>query len=188
MISTVVIGASEGGLDPLRRIVAALPVPCSVSIFIVVHIGPYRSVLPSLLKRPGFPAVFGRDGAVIQAGHIYVAPPDHHMLLEDGQIRLNQGPKIHHTRPAIDPLFMSAAEAYGQQVMGIVLSGGDGDGAIGLRAITEHGGTTLVQRPRDAFKSGMPNKALMMDTPEVLSIEEITSRVHTLCSGGKAKS
>jgi chemotaxis response regulator CheB len=72
--------------------------------------------------------------------------------------------------------------------MGIVLSGGDGDGAIGLRAITEHGGTTLVQRPRDAFKSGMPNKALMMDTPEVLSIEEITSRVHTLCSGGKAKS
>jgi two-component system chemotaxis response regulator CheB len=185
MIPIVVIGASEGGLEPLRQIIAALPAPCSATVFVVVHIGPHRSVLPTLLDRPGLPAVFGHDGTPIQAGHIYVAPPDHHMLLEDGYIRLNHGPKIHFTRPAIDPLFMSAAED-GQRVMGVVLSGGAGDGALGLRAIKEHGGITFVQRPQDALRSSMPNNALAMDNPEVLSVEEIARRVETFCSVGAA--
>jgi chemotaxis response regulator CheB len=82
----------------------------------------------------GLPVDLAWDGARIQAGQIYVAP-HHHMLLEDGYIRVNQGPKVHYTRPAIDPLFMSAAEAHGKRVVGVVLSGGDGDSALGLRAI-----------------------------------------------------
>jgi two-component system chemotaxis response regulator CheB len=88
------------------------------------------------------------------------------MLLEDGHIHLNQGPKVRHIRPAIDPLFMSAADEYGKNVMGVVLSGGDGDGAFGLRAITEHGGTAIVQQP--AFRPSMPNAALATDSPEAL--------------------
>ena len=180
MVRIVVIGASEGGHEPLRRVIAALPVPCAAAVFVVLHIGPHGSLLPSLLDRADIPTVFAHDGAAIQAGHIYVAPPDHNMLLEDGRIRLNQGPKVSHTRPAIDPLFMSAADEYGSDVMGVVLSGDDGDGAFGLRAITERGGAALVQLP--AFKASMPDTALATDHPEALPIEEIVQRVRTFCS------
>jgi two-component system chemotaxis response regulator CheB len=184
MVCIVVIGASEGGLEPLRRIIAALPVPCAASVFVVVHFGAQPSRLPSLLDRVGAPAAFAHDDALIERGHIYIAPPDHHMLLEDGHMRVNQGPKVHFTRPAIDPLFMSAAEAYGQNVIGIVLSGGDGDGALGLRAIHEHGGISLVQRPQEAFRPSMPNMALAMDDPEALPIHEIVQRLQAFCSQG----
>jgi two-component system chemotaxis response regulator CheB len=146
----IVIGASADGLDPLRRIIAALPVPCAASIFVVMHIGPHPSVLPSLLSRPGrLSAVFAEDGALIEPGRIYVAPPDHHMLLGRTRIRLSSGPKVHHTRPAADPLFVSAAQFHGSHVIGIVLSGGGSDGAAGLRDIREHGGVALVQDPKE---------------------------------------
>ena len=108
MHAVVVIGASAGGFEPLRRIIAALAVPCTASVYVVMHIGSKPSVLPSLLDRPGLPAGFAQDGTLIEAGHIYVAPPDHHMFLERHSIRLSHGPKVHHTRPAIDPLFVSA--------------------------------------------------------------------------------
>ncbi len=181
VVNLVVIGASEGGLNPLQRIIAALPVPCAAAVFVVVHTGPRRNLLPALLSRPGLPAVFAEDGDIIQAGHIYVASPDHHMLVEGDHIRLNQGPKVHHTRPAADPLFISAADEHGPNVMGIVLSGGDGDGALGLRAINERGGAALVQHPDEAFKSSMPYAALASDHPEVLSIAAIAQRVQRFC-------
>jgi two-component system chemotaxis response regulator CheB len=180
MVRIVVIGASEGGYEPLQRIIDSLPVPCAAAVFVVMHIGPNRSLLPTLLKRPDIPAAFAHDGEPFKVGYVYVAPPDHHMLLEDGRIRLDQGPKVNHTRPAADPLFMSAADEHGQDVLGIVLSGGDGDGAFGLRAITEQGGAAFVQLP--AFKSSMPNAALAADSPEALAIEEIERRVAEFCS------
>jgi len=133
MDGIVVIAASAGGLGPLRSIIAALPAPCTTAVFVVMHSGPYPSILPDLLGRAGvLPAAFARDGDKIEVGHIYVAPPDHHMVLGFDSIRLNQGPKVHYTRPAADPLFISAAEAHGKRVMGVVLSGGNGDGAAGL--------------------------------------------------------
>jgi hypothetical protein len=95
-----------------------------------------------------------------------VAPPDHHMLLELGRVRLNRGPKVHHTRPAADPLFISAAEIYGECVIGIVLSGGDGDGTEGLRSIKDHGGEALVQHPEHAAIPSMPKAAILMDHPD----------------------
>jgi two-component system chemotaxis response regulator CheB len=120
---------------------------------------------------------------LIEAGHVYVAPPDQHMVLEPVRIRLNQGPKVHHTRPAADPLFISAAESHGRRVMGIVLSGGDSDGAAGLRAIATHGGTALVQDPDEAVASGMPQAALMADHPDAcLPVEKIALRVRAFCS------
>jgi two-component system chemotaxis response regulator CheB len=179
----VVIAASAGGLDPLFRIITALPVPCTASVFIVMHIGPHPSILPELLaNRTRHPATFPRDGTPIEPGHIYVAPPDHHMLIEAAGIRLSNGPKIHHTRPAADPTFISAANTHGARVMGIVLSGGDGDGATGLATITAHGGTSFVQSPEEAAKPSMPYAAILADHPDaVLPVEEIARRVHAFC-------
>jgi len=184
MNAIVVIAGSAGGLEPIRRITAALPVSCTASVFVVMHIGRKPSVLPSLLGRAGgLPATFAQDGSLIEAGHIYVAPPDHHMLLEPDRIRLSQGPKVHYTRPAADPLFVSAAEAHRERVIGIVLSGWGRDGAAGLRAIKEHGGTALVQHPDDAQVPLMPYAAIETGYPDdCLPIQELAQRVVAFCS------
>jgi two-component system, chemotaxis family, protein-glutamate methylesterase/glutaminase len=183
-MKVVVIAASAGGVQPLRCIIAALPVPCCAAIFAVVHTGPHFSVLPRLLNLSGqHPATFAEDGALIEAGHIYVAPPDHHMFLGPARIRLNQGPKVHHTRPAADPLFISAAKTHGRRVMGIVLSGGDGDGAAGLRAIGECGGAALLQDPEEAASPSMPLMAMKADHPDAcLPVDAIAQRVRVFCS------
>jgi two-component system chemotaxis response regulator CheB len=125
--------------------------------------------------------MFATDGMPIEGNCIYVPLPDHHMVLEEGRIRLNQSAKIHHTRPAADPLFLSAASSFGSRVMGIILSGGDGDGASGLRAIKAHGGIALVQCPAEALKPAMPRSALATDSPEALPIEQIAARVREFC-------
>jgi two-component system, chemotaxis family, protein-glutamate methylesterase/glutaminase len=180
----VVIAGSAGGLPPLQRIIAMLPARCSAAIFVVMHIGAHRSVLPDLLNQVGqHRAGFAQDGDLIEAGRVYVAPPDHHMLLGRDHIRLSQGPKVHHTRPAADPLFISAAESHGQRVMGIILSGGGADGAAGLRAIGAHGGTALVQDPDEAASPFMPRAAIMADHPnDWLPADEIARRVRVFCS------
>jgi two-component system chemotaxis response regulator CheB len=136
MMPIVVIAGSTGALAPLRWIIAALPDPCAGAVFVVIHIGPNPSVLPSLLREVyHLPVVFAQNGTEIEAGHIYVAPPDQHMLLNRSPILLNWGPKVHSTRPAADPLFISAAKVHGDRVMGIILSGGDADGAEGLQIL-----------------------------------------------------
>jgi two-component system chemotaxis response regulator CheB len=159
----------------LRQIVAALPEACPAAIFVVVHIGNHRSNLPTILSWSSkLKASFATDDLPIQGGHIYVAPPDQHMVLQSGRIRLNRGPKVHHTRPAADPLFISAARAYGDRVIGVVLSGGDGDGAEGLRVIKEHGGRAVVQKPEEAIDPAMPEVAIAADHPDAcLSAGEI---------------
>jgi two-component system chemotaxis response regulator CheB len=120
---------------------------------------------------------------LIEAGTIYVAPPDHHVLLASHHIRLDQGPKVHHTRPAADPLFISDAQIHGERVLGVVLSGGDGDGATGLRTIAERGGSALVQDPAEAEIPSMPRAALMADHPDAcLPVDEISRRVRVFCS------
>jgi two-component system, chemotaxis family, protein-glutamate methylesterase/glutaminase len=185
LIHVVVIAASAGGLDPLRRIVTALPVPCTAAVFVVVHIGPHPSHLPHLLRKLSRnPAIFAQEGALIEAGHIYVAPPDHHMVLGPARIQLNQGPKIHFTRPAADPLFISAAKTRASRVMGIVLSGNGSDGAAGLRAIVEQGGTALVQDPQEAAAPSMPLAAIRADHPDAwLPIAQLVQHVRAFCSG-----
>jgi len=166
--NVVVLGASRGGVAALREIVADLPDDLAAAVLIVVHIGPTApSQLPVLLSRWGrLPAVHGHDGQTIRAGHIYVAPPDWHMQIAGGHIHLNQGPKEHHTRPAADPLFRSAARCYGARAIGIVLTGGDHDGTEGLRAIAAAGGTAIVQRPDDAQDPSMPRSAIKGDHPD----------------------
>ena len=178
----VVIVASAGGLEPLRTIMARLPVPCAASIFIVWHIGTRPSILPTILSSASkLPALFAEDNAPIERGHIYVAPRDHHMVLTAEHMHLNRGPKVNYTRPAADPLFASAAEMHRGRVLGVVLSGENNDGAEGLKLIKECGGTALVQHPDTAASPSMPLEAILLDHPEVISVEQIAERVRSFC-------
>jgi two-component system chemotaxis response regulator CheB len=157
----IVIGASAGSFDVLRALAAGFPRGFSASIFIVVHIGAHSSILPQLLTRHGnLPATHAQDGEGIEPGHVYVAPPDRHMLVGPDGIRLTRGPREHFTRPAIDPLFRSAADAYGPRVIGVVLSGAGSDGASGLHTIKHQGGIAAVQDPATALMPDMPRSAI----------------------------
>lgn len=183
MSAIIVIALSAGGLKPLVRIVEALPPNFRASVFVVQHIGANPSILPDILDWHGsLPAAFGRHGEVIERGRIYVAPPDNHMRLSFGAILLDKGPKVHFARPAADTLFVSAAEAYGKRVVGIVLSGANNDGAVGIHAITGRGGLGLVQDLGEAKYPEMPLAALRYDHPEApLTADQIAERIVAHC-------
>lgn len=157
----IVVGASAGGVEALRSLVAALPADLAAAVFVVLHIGAHRSDLPWLLARSGsLPARHGEDGEAIRAGHIYVAPPDHHMIIADGSVRLTKGPRENWARPAIDPLFRSAARSYGPGVIGVILTGGLNDGTAGMYEVKQLGGVTIVQDPADCLTPNMPQSAI----------------------------
>ena len=155
------IGASVGGVDAIRTLTDALPANFAAAVFVVLHVGAHKSELPWLLNELGpLRACHPEDGDPIQAGHIYVAPPDHHFLIEPWHMRLTRGPHENWSRPAVDPLFRSAALAYGPGVIGVILTGGRNDGTAGLFEVKQRGGTTVVQDPDDAADPGMPRSAL----------------------------
>ena len=174
----VVIGASAGGMGALEKLVAGLPADFPAAIFVVWHLSPgVKSVLPAVISRNGpLPAAHPRDGDPIKHGRVYVAPNDHHMLLERGYIRVTKGPKENRFRPAVDPLFRSAAYIYSTRVIGIVLSGALDDGTAGLWAIKLRGGTAIVQDPADAVHRSMPLSALdNVDVDYTVRVAEIGS-------------
>lgn len=157
----IVVGASAGGVEAVRFLAAALPADLRAAVFVVLHIGAHRSELPWLLNQMGpLRAVHAVSGDPIRAGRIYVAPPDHHLLVEPGRVRLTKGPRENWARPAIDPLFRSAARAYGAGVIGVILTGGLNDGTAGLYEVKRRGGTAVVQDPADAANPSMPRSAL----------------------------
>jgi two-component system chemotaxis response regulator CheB len=158
----VVVGASAGGMEAMQKLVARLPRDFPGSVFIVWHLAPgAKSMLPQILSKAGpLPAVNPQDGDRIEPGRIYVAPNDRHMLLEHGTIRIARGPKENRFRPAVDPLFRSAAYIYGPRVIGVVLTGALDDGTAGLWTIKLRGGTAIVQEPSDAQVRSMPLNAL----------------------------
>jgi two-component system chemotaxis response regulator CheB len=172
----IVIGASAGGVTALRQLVANLAPALPAAIFVVVHVPPQHvSKLPALLDKHGaFAADHARDGEPIRAGRIYIAPPDHHMVLEDGHIRLNSGARENHNRPAIDPLFRSAAHTYGNRVIAVILSGFLDDGTAGMLAVKRHGGATVVQDPTDAaFPDMVRNAMANVDVDHTATIHEM---------------
>lgn len=172
----IVIGSSVGGVEALQKVVGGLPAGFPGSLFVVLHIAPETySVLPKILSRAGkLPARHAVDGELIRQGRIYVAPPDHHLVLEDGRVRLTRGPKENRHRPAIDPLFRSAARWYGPRVIGIVLTGALDDGTVGLITIKNRGGLAIVQDPEEAFCSSMPRSAMEhVDVDHVASLARI---------------
>jgi two-component system chemotaxis response regulator CheB len=158
----IALGGSAGGVEALRQIAAGLPAGLPASLFVAINQLPYgRSYLPDVLSKAGpIHARHPADREPIRPGTMYVAPPDHHLLVGDGIIRVVQGPKENNARPAIDPLFRTAAVAYGPRVVGVVLSGYLDDGSAGLAAVQARGGVAVVQDPADAVYPEMPENAL----------------------------
>lgn len=158
----IAIGGSAGGLEALRDLIKSLPDVLPAAVFVVLHTPPDKpSLLPTLLNQCGdLLALHPADGTPIRNGCIYIAPPNHHMLLEGPIVRIVHGPRENRSRPAVDPLFRSAAACYGPRVVGIILSGSLDDGTAGLLAVRRHGGVTVVQDPKEALFDGMPQSAL----------------------------
>jgi two-component system chemotaxis response regulator CheB len=172
----VVIGASAGGFEALKKLVSVLPKDLDASIFIVWHMSPdVRGVLPQVLnKQETLFAINAVDMEPIKTNRIYVAPPDHHLLLEEGRMRVTRGPRENRFRPAIDPLFRSAAYTYGTRVIGIILSGALDDGSAGLWNVKEYGGMAIVQDPLDAEVPSMPEHAIKsVRVDHVVSVSEM---------------
>lgn len=146
------IGGSAGAMSPLRAIVSNLPKDLPAAVFVVMHTAPGSpGMLPDILNHwNSLPAAHAEHGASIREGRIYVAPPDHHLLLHQGVMHVSKGPRENRFRPAIDPLFRTAARAYGPQVAAVLLSGGLNDGTYGLMIVKQKGGVAVVQDPQDA--------------------------------------
>jgi two-component system chemotaxis response regulator CheB len=157
----IVIGASAGGLPALKAVLGALPADLPAALFVALHARPERtSQVSDLVSRMGpLPASPARDGSAIVHGQVYVSHSDRRVILESGRMRVVRGPRDR-LGSAIDPLFRSAALAYGPRVVGVVLSGMLEDGASGLATIQKQGGTTVVQAPADALFPEMPRRAL----------------------------
>jgi two-component system chemotaxis response regulator CheB len=176
----IVIGASAGGVQALREVISPLPANFQAALFVVMHVSAESpSALPSILNSVGaLKAEHPEDGEEIMPSRIYVALPDHHMLIEPGKIRITHGPRENRHRPAIDPLFRTAARSYGQRVLGIVLSGNLEDGTVGLHIVKSEGGTTIVQDPNNALFPGMPRSALRAVKPDfVLNVDAIAPKI-----------
>ncbi|MFY0542061.1 chemotaxis protein CheB [Nannocystis pusilla] len=164
------MGASAGGLTALLDIVRGLPSDFPAAVFVAMHMSPDNpGMLSTLLGRATvLPAALAEDRQAIERGRIYVARPDHHLLVKRAYVRVTRGPKENGFRPAVDPLFRSAASAYGARVIGVILSGGLNDGTEGLLRITEAGGLAIAQDPAEATIPSMPLSAIQ--TVEVHSV------------------
>jgi two-component system chemotaxis response regulator CheB len=164
----VVIGASAGGVDALQEVVAGLPPEFPAAVLVVLHVSSDgTSVLPQILSRSGpLPAAFANDNDDLRRGQIYVARADQHLLVHGSRVQLTRGPRENGHRPAIDPLFRSAARAARERCIGVVLSGLLDDGAAGLRFIKQYGGATVIQDPEEAHFPSMPRAALAQLAPD----------------------
>jgi two-component system chemotaxis response regulator CheB len=166
----VAIAASAGGIEALNGFVGALPSDFQAAVVVVLHIPPAgTSVLPRILSRAGkLPARHPHDGDRLESGVILVAPPDRHLVVADGRVRLSTGPREGGHRPSADILLRSAAQSYGDRAVGVVLSGTMDDGAAGLRAVRAVGGLALVQDPAEAAFPGMPDAAIEEADPQIV--------------------
>lgn len=181
----VVIGASAGGVEALQQLCSRLPSDLKAAVLIVMHTSPESGgMLAKVLSRSGpIPAQYPRDYEVIETGQIYIAPPDFHMIVESGVIRVVRGPRENRHRPAIDPTFRSAAAAYGSRVIGVILTGLLDDGTSGLMVIRARGGEAIVQDPRTALFPSMPTHALeRVPDAHVLPLDAIAELIVELAA------
>jgi len=175
----VVMGASSGGVSALLKVAAGLPPQVPAVVLVTLHIGANTSALPVLLSLHGNnPARHPADGESLRPGTVYIAPPDCHLLVSDSRVVLSHGAKEHHTRPAIDPLFRSAALECGRRTVGVILTGRGDDGAAGLRAVKDCGGAAVVQDPADAEHPDMPRASLRAVEPDAcVPLDAVASTV-----------
>lgn len=186
-IEGIVIGTSAGGVEALSVVLPALPATLRASVFVVIHLPRARSsmLVDIFTRRCALPVHEAEDKDVALPGHIYFAPPDYHLLLNRGpQMALSVDDPVHYSRPSIDVLFESAADVYGENLLGIILTGANADGAAGLNAVHRAGGVTVVQRPEDAHSPLMALSALKRTTVDfVLSLDQIAGLLATLDGG-----
>jgi len=156
----IVIGGSAGGLEALCQVLSDLPEDLPAAVFALLHMGASSHLAQILDQKVKLPVLSAEKGMVIQNGRVYVAVPGVHLLLHDDHILLRRGPRENLARPALDPLFRSAACTFGSRVIGVVLSGALSDGAAGLRAIKRCGGMAVVQDPAEAAVPSMPQSAI----------------------------
>jgi two-component system chemotaxis response regulator CheB len=179
----VVIGTSAGGLEALKTLVVQLPAQLPAAVFIVQHMAPNGTaeVLAEALSEKGpLPCVVAQGNELIRAGHIYVAPADSHMLLKRDRVIITKGARENRYRPAIDPLFRSAAVAYGTRVISVVLTGLLDDGTEGTAAVRRCGGVTIVQDPKDAAYADMPLSASHADVHHCVPLRQIGALIADL--------
>ncbi|MDR5815123.1 chemotaxis protein CheB [Caballeronia sp. LZ033] len=182
----VVIGASRGGFQGLKVLISQLPADLPAALFVVLHIGRHASVLPELMTSWGrLPARYAGHGEPIERGTVCIAPPDRHLVLSQGRMWLNDGAKENFARPAVDPLFRSAAMEYGARVIGVVMSGDLDDGAVGLANIRAQSGFAIVQDPDDCEATGMPRAALeSCGADRLCTEEELAECIRQAVKGG----
>lgn len=172
----VAIGASAGGVEAVSKVVAGLPAAFPAAVLVTLHMAPdTTSVLPQILDRASvLRAARVMDGEALAQGRIYVASPDRHLVVADGEVWNQRGPREHHSRPAVDPMLRSVAEAYGRAAIGVVLTGALDDGTAGLLAIKRAGGLTIAQDPATALHRSMPASAIAhVDVDAVLALADI---------------
>ena len=164
----IVIGASAGGIDALKHVLARLPADLPAAVAIVLHSGPNspRMLADIWNQHSTLPVSYAIGGETMQAGHVYIAPPDQHLeVIGGGRLHLDDGPRVMYSRPSVDRLFETAAQVFGKHTLGVILTGGDGDGAAGMRAIHGAGGIGIVQEPSDSKDPSMPLTTLRTDHP-----------------------
>ena len=182
----VVVGASAGGVEAVRALLSFLPADLPAAIAVVIHRSPlYESRLPLVLAaRTTLSVLEPRDGEIVRHGHVNTAARDQHLVFTDGGITTNRGPKEHRTRPAIDPLFRSAAHRYGPRVVGVLLTGLGDDGVPGFIEIKAAGGLTFAQHPSEARFPPMPRAAIAEDDVDgVLVIADLADAIVALAAG-----
>ena len=178
----VVVGCSWGGLDALVVLFQTLPPTVDVPLVVVQHRGVASTRLATLLARHTVrPVNEAEDKMRLRGGEVYVAPPDYHLLVEPGHLALSTEGPVRHSRPSIDVVFETAADAYREAVVGVILTGTNDDGARGLAAVVRRGGTAIVQDPETAERRQMPDAALAAVRALVLPLAAIGPHLATLC-------
>ncbi len=183
-IDAVVIGASAGGVEALSALLPALRAESDITLFVVLHLPRDRpSLLPDIFaRRCPLPVREAQDKEPVEAGTVYFAPNDYHLLLDPGpRLALSVDDLVHHSRPSIDVLFESAADVYRERLMGIILTGANEDGAEGLAAVHDSGGITVVQEPETARSPQMVMSAMKRRQPDyILDLEQIAAMLAKL--------
>lgn len=180
----VVIGASAGAVQALLTILPALPATYPLPVMVVVHVPPDRKnvLVPLFQAKCQVPVKEAEDKEPVIGGVVYFAPSDYHLLVEaDGALALSMDEPVNYSRPSIDVLFESAADAYGPALTGIILTGANHDGAVGLKAVLDAGGTAIVEDPVGAYAQAMPHAALdACPTAEIMKLDTVASYLSSL--------
>lgn len=181
MIKTIVIGASFGGIEAIKKLLSGLPASFNIPIAVVLHIGSnnINTFISSLDKISHYKVKEAEEKEIIMPRKMYFAPPNYHLQFEKNfAFSLSTDEKVNYSRPSIDVLFETAAWAFGNELLGILLTGSNNDGANGLKTINDFGGITIVENPKTAFAKTMPETAIAKSKPNyILDLEEIAKKI-----------